>query len=74
MAKKAQKPKEKVYKAGTKIVLHSTCNYAGCEDQEEIELDADTTESELQEMASDFARETVQAEGWFEEAEEDEES
>ena len=64
--------KEKVYKAGTKITLHSSCNYAGCEDQEEITLDDDTTESQLNEMAQEFCQETVQPEGWFELAEEEE--
>lgn len=73
MAKKEKKPKEKIYKAGTKITFHSTCNYAGCDERETITLDEDRTESDLQSEASDRALETVQPEGWFEEAGEEDE-
>ena len=62
-----KKEAEKVYKKGTSIRFHSSCNYGGCEESEVRVLDADCTESELNDEANLFAMETVAPEGWFEE-------
>jgi len=61
------------YKKGTVIVLHSTCNYIGCDDLEKFTLEEDMTEEQLGDLATEYAMETVAPEGWFEVAEEDEE-
>jgi hypothetical protein len=58
--------KEKVYPKGTTVVLYSTCNYSGCDSEEEVELHKDMTESELNEMAYEFSLENIQPEGSFE--------
>jgi murein L,D-transpeptidase YafK len=68
------KEKGKTYKAGTRIVFHTSCNYVGCESKEDFILDNDSyTDDILQEMANDIALETICPEGYFEVAEETEE-
>ena len=62
----------KRYKKGTVIILHSDCNYVGCESQEKYTLAQDMDEEELNEMATEFAMETVCPEGWFEVEDEEE--
>ena len=37
-----------------KIKLTMDCGYAGTEEEEEIEVDDDTTEEELEELAKEF--------------------
>ncbi len=56
----------KTYKKGTKILLRSSCNYVGCGTEEELILNDDTTEDELQEIATEFAQEDIAPEGNFE--------
>lgn len=62
----------KIYKKGTTVVLKSTCNYAGCESEEDFTLERDMTEEELNKIAWDFATDQIQLEGYFELADEDE--
>lgn len=69
---KGKKVVEKPYKAGATVTLHFNCNYAGCEETDEYVLDFDATEEELQAIASEFAMENVQPEGWFVVKEEEE--
>jgi len=69
---KKEVEEEKIYKKGTAIRFHSSCNYGGCEESEVRVLERDSTESELNDEATTFAMETVAPEGWFEEDEDDE--
>ena len=63
---------DKIIKAGTKVMLYSTCQYVGCDESEEYILNGDMTEDELNELAYEQAMENIQPEGWFEIIEEDE--
>lgn len=63
--------KEKIYKKGTVITMHSCCNYTGCDETEKRVLVEDMTESQLQADANEYAMENVQPEGWFTEGAED---
>lgn len=65
MARKKKEKKSPVVKAGTKIIIHTGCNYAGCDERHPMTLEADMTEDELQEWANEMALETVQPEGYF---------
>lgn len=62
---------QRIYKKGTKIRLHSSCNYAGCEDSEVIVLDEDTPEYSLNERAYEYSLDIIQPESWFEVEEDD---
>lgn len=57
---------DKIYKKGTVVTLKSSCNFAGCESEEEYTLDSDLTEKELNEIAWEFAMESIAPESWFE--------
>ncbi len=74
MAKKAKKEVvDRPYKKGTKVVIHTSCNYVGCDSRQTITLEDDYSADELNNMAWEMALEEVAPEGWFEMPEEDEE-
>jgi len=56
---------EKIYKAGTVIKITMTCNFVGCDAEEEFTLPDDMTEKEINEMVYDMTVEYVQPEGYF---------
>lgn len=57
--------RKKKIKAGTKIIIHTSCNYAGCDERHPMTLDEDMTEDEINSLANDIALDTVQPEGYF---------
>jgi hypothetical protein len=57
--------KKKIYKKGTKVIIHTSCNYAGCDNEQEYILDRNMTEDELNSLAGDIALEDVSPEGSF---------
>ena len=60
------KMNKKVIKAGTTVILKSSCNFNGCDSETEVVLDRDMTESELDTWAYEQAIEDIQPEGWWE--------
>ena len=56
----------KIFKAGTTVLLHYSCNFAGCKGYTEYVLESDYTESDLNDLAYEQAVEHVAVEGWFE--------
>ena len=54
LMKQKQKPMKKARKKKMKIKLAMDCGYIGSDHEEEIEVNDDTTEEELEELATEF--------------------
>lgn len=61
----------KTYKAGTKVLIKTTCFYVGYDGEQEFILPEDMTEDELNEYAYETALNLIEPEGWFEVVDED---
>lgn len=67
------KPKSKVYKKGTVVMLHCCTHDLHSEEQEEWTLTEDTTEEEIESVAEQFMWDSKEPEWYFEVIKESEE-
>jgi hypothetical protein len=56
---------EKIYKKGTKIKMFASCNFVGCDMEDEFTLEHDMTETEVNQLVDDFVMESIQPDGYF---------
>jgi hypothetical protein len=56
-----------------KIKFHCECNFVGCDGEDELEVNDDTTDEQLDNMAWDYAMDYIQPSGWWEKVEEEDE-
>lgn len=55
-----------------KIKFHASCNFTGCDNEDEWDVPDDTTDKQLDDEAWAYALESIAPEGWWEKVEDEE--